>query len=523
MADRTLDDLVRDLADRRRLGEQPPVVLLGAGASAAAGLATMPALYRFTGVAGFDEFVAYLETRNENERYRLLSDFLQTQDPHEVTPGYRALAALCEHAYFDVVLTTNFDPLLDDALATARLRRKDYLLLINGVLRADRLRWLLSSRSPRVKVVKLHGDLFHRFMAWTPAEMDDYLRDIGPSLAPFLATRDFLVVGHSLRDDRIRELVTGAGGAVWFVNLSPAPDALQADHDLRSVVGPGMGFEQVFTALAERLGATREKKRRAVRKTPRKRAGRGTGEGVGAAAALGLKEDLKEGGEGPHQANEIGALRVEDVTFVNRPDPVTAHDTAVTTDDLAAATVGLAFRDDAPAAGTGFLLAEPRVIVTDGYLAGAGFDPERIVLVTGSGRRLTTRALGLATGHPSGPWLLEAPAGLSVRGLRASAEPLAKGEALQFAVAAGERTGLASGEVVTGRLVAIPVDPMGRVPDLVHVRTVLAPGSSGAPAVDDDLAVRGFVAAGSMDPARPDTYVYPAQEWLAEVLAAGPT
>ncbi|HEV2733733.1 MAG TPA: SIR2 family protein [Longimicrobiaceae bacterium] len=514
MADRTLDDLVRDLADRRRLGEQPPVVLLGAGASAAAGLATMPALYEFTGVAGFDEFVAYLETRNENERYRLLSDFLQTQDPHEVTPGYRALAALCEHAYFDVVLTTNFDPLLDDALSTARLRRKDYLLLINGVLRPDRLRWLLSSRSPRVKVVKLHGDLFHRFMAWTPAEMDDYLRDIGPSLAPFLATRDFLVVGHSLRDDRIRELVTGADGAVWFVNLSPAPDALQADHDLRSVVGPGMGFEQVFTALAERLGATREKKRRAVRKTPRKRAGRGTAESVGAAAAPGLDVDL-----GDIVQTVAGPDFV--VEILEKPRSGAAADTAATTDDLAAATVGIAFRDDAPAAGTGFLLAEPRVIVTDGYLAGAGFDPEHIGLVTGSGRRLTTRALGLATGHPSGPWLLEAPAGLSVRGLRASAEPLAKGEALQFAVAAGERTGLASGVVVTGRLVAIPVDPMGRVPDLVHVRAVLAPGSSGAPAVDDELTVRGFVAAGSSDPAHPDTYVHPAQEWLTAVLALG--
>ena len=502
MAERTLDDLVRDLADRRRLGEPPPVVLLGAGASAAAGLATMKALYDFVGVPGFDEFVAYLETRSDNERYRLLSDFLQTQDPHEVTPGYRALAALCEHAYFDVVLTTNFDPLLDDALATARLRRKDYLLLINGVLRPDRLRWLLAARSPRVKVVKLHGDLFHRFMAWTPAEMDAYLGEVGPALAPFLATRDFLVVGHSLRDDRIRELVTGAGGAVWFVNLSPAPDALRADHDLRSVVGPGMGFEQVFTALADHLGATSAGKRRTARQTSRRRVpalqkpGAGL-EGFAAAPPPAFREPSMAAGS------------------------VAPRDTAATTDDLAAATVGIAFTDDGPPAGTGFLLAEPRVIVTDGYLAGAGFDPERIVLVTGSGRRLLTRASRLCAGHPSGPWLLEAPAGLSVRGLRASAEPLTRGEALQFAVAAGERTGLASGTVVSGRLETIPVDPMGRVPDLVHVRTVLAPGSSGAPAVDDDLAVRGFVAAGSNDPAHPHTYVHPAHKWLAEVLSGG--
>ena len=509
MADRTLDELVRDLEGRRRLGEPPPVVLLGAGASAAAGLATMKALYDFIGVPGFPEFVAYLETRSANERYRLLSDFLQTQDPHEVTPGYRALAALCEHAYFDVVLTTNFDPLLDDALATARLRRRDYLLLINGVLRTDRLRWLLASRSPRVKVVKLHGDLFHRFMAWTPAEMDDYLGEIGPALAPVLSTRDFLVVGHSLRDDRIREMVTGAGGAIWFVNLSPAPDALQTDHDLRSVVGDGMGFEQVFTALAERLGATGAK-RRVVLSASRE----------STAPDLTAIFGVDAGLEGKLEALVESAARPELERVAAAPGPGAAAEAAATIDDLAAATVGIAFADDAPPTGTGFLLAEPRVIVTDGYLAGAGgFDPERITLVTSSGLRLTTRASHLGTGHPFSPWVLEAPAGLKARGLRASAEPLKKGEVLQFAVAAGERTGLASGTVLSGRATPIDVSPLGRVTGLVHVRAFLAPGSSGAPAVDDGLAVRGFVAAGSDDEARPDTYVYPAGRWLAKVIA----
>jgi hypothetical protein len=517
MAERTLDDLVRDLEDRRRLGEQPPVVLLGAGASAAAGLATMKALYEFAGVAGFGEFVAFLETRSDNERYRLLSEFLQTQDPHEVTPGYRALAALCGRAYFDVVLTTNFDPLLDDALATAQLRRKDYLLLINGVLRPDRLRWLLSSRSPRVKVVKLHGDLFHRFMAWTPAEMDAYLRDVGPALNTFLATRDFLVVGHSLRDERIAELVAGAGGAIWFVNPSPAPDRLQADHDLRSVVGEGMGFEKLFTTLADRLGAAEAPERRTPRKPAReRRTGRTAAAGFGAAASLDFGAELEGIAVPP-------AAAADPVGTAAAIPPAGPPDSAATTDDLAAATVGIAFGEDAEPSATGFLLAEPRVIVTDGYLAGVrGVDPERITLVTASGRRIATRALGLATRHPSGPWVLAAPPGLSARGLRVGAMPLKKGDTLQIAVAAGERTGLAPATVVSGRPVTLQVDPMGKVPDLVLVCAHLAPGCSGAPAVDGELAVRGFVAAGSTDEAHPDTYLYLAGRWLAGVLATSP-
>jgi hypothetical protein len=82
------------------------------------------------------------------------------------------------------------------------------------VLRPDRLSLLLGTRSPRVKVIKLHGDLFHRFMAWTPDEMDTYLTEIAPQIKPVLQGRDMLIVGHSLRDDRIRELALGTGGAV---------------------------------------------------------------------------------------------------------------------------------------------------------------------------------------------------------------------------------------------------------------------------------------------------------------------
>jgi hypothetical protein len=55
----------------------------------------------------------------------------------------------------------NFDPLLEDALAATRLRRGDYLLLVNGIIRPDRIKPLLMDWESRVKIVKLHRDLFH--------------------------------------------------------------------------------------------------------------------------------------------------------------------------------------------------------------------------------------------------------------------------------------------------------------------------------------------------------------------------
>lgn len=473
MITRTLRDLTRDLADRRRLSEPPPVVLLGAGASAGAGVSTMQSLYRFLGVPGFEQFVAFIETRTDNERYRLLTEFLQTQDPLEVTPGYRALADLCESAYFDVVLTTNFDPLLDDALVTAGMRRRDYLLLINGVIRPDRLRWLLTSRSPRVKVLKLHGDLFHRFMAWTPVEMEQYLDDVQSAIGPFLNTRDFIVVGNSLRDERIRALVSRAGGEIWFITPGAVPPEIAGLKGLRAVAGPELTFEQALPALAEGLGV-----------------------GGGAAVA-------------PARGRAADAPRLD----VPRPD-------TTTTDDLIAATISLASTPDGAAQMTGFLLAEPRVIISDGYSGNtARFDPNAVTVITPAGGRFVTKARAMLK-HPFGPWVLDAPPALQSKGLRLNPAPLAPGDTVHIAVAAGERVGLSTGSAVSAASVDLKVDPVGLVPNLAEIRAAVSPGASGAPVVDAGMQVRGFVVAGSTDPNTPVTYIYPAEHWHAQIGAA---
>ena len=254
MIERTFEDLAQDLTQRRKVSDRPPVVLLGAGASVESGVGAMTDLFDFVGCATFDEFCAYIESRVAAERFRLLAEFLQSRQPAQVTPGYQALAALCAEGYFDLLLTTNLDPLLDDALANARLWRKDYLLLVNGVIRPDALQTLLTAQHPRVKVLKLHGDLFHRFMAWTPGEMDSYLTAVADALKPALYMRDMLVVGQSLRDAQIRELILAAGGSVWYTTPKAVPGVLQDNPNVRAVVGPQASFESLFTELAQAVG-----------------------------------------------------------------------------------------------------------------------------------------------------------------------------------------------------------------------------------------------------------------------------
>lgn len=461
MIERTFEDLVLDLKQRRVVGDRPPIVLLGAGASVESGIGAMTDLFKFLNRANFDEFVTYIQPLTTAERYRYLADFLQTRQPAEVTPGYQALAALCAEAYFDIILTTNLDPLLDDALAAARLWRKDYLLLVNGVIRADRLRFLLTLHSPRVKIIKLHGDLFQRFMAWTPGEMDVFITDVAPQLEPILDGRDVLVVGHSLRDERIRTLVLDAGGSIWYTHPEKVPDFLSEHLLVRSVIGPQSSFEQLFTGLADALGVDRP----------------GTGFRLG-----------------PEQT-------------VQEMEPTGG---AHTVDDLMASVVGLA-RKDLPAASTGFVLSEPRLIVADGFSGSTHLAQDEVVVISADNRRLRSRVLGRATGHPFAPVLIEVPEELKVPGLRLNAGSFEPNLPVHIGVAAGERVGISSGVIVHPDEQDYQVAPIGRVEYLVTIDTVTAEGSAGAPVLDSSFAVRGYIVAGGIS--RPPALMYPAHRW----------
>jgi len=476
MVERTFAELVRDLRQRRTLGERPPVLLLGAGASVDAGIGAMDELYKFFGVADFDSFSKFIATTTPAERYRYLADFLQKRQPAEVTPGYQALATLCAQNAFDLVLTTNMDPLLDDALTAARppLWRKDFLLIVNGVIRSDRLGLLLRGQTPRVKVVKLHGEVLQPFMAWTVEEMNTFLAEIAPSLEPAIAGRDVLVVGHSLRDERIRDLAQTTGGDLWFTHPVKVPDHLAGDAAMRAVVAPEAAFEKFFPALVEAL----------LLQAP-----------APPAAPAAAAPRARPGAAPPIVAKGAGTL-----------------------DDLLASVVAVAGPGGEPSS-TAFLLAEPRVVVCDAFAVRPMIEASQgLELIASDGRRHKARVLRTNAAHPFGPTVLEAPAALEGPGLRVDASPMKAGDIVQVAVAAGEKTGISTGAITAAVETAIEIAPIGRVRHLVSMNAVVRPGSSGAPVVDNTMAVRGFIVAGSSDETNPASLMYPSWRWMDFVL-----
>jgi S1-C subfamily serine protease len=477
MKTRTFNDLITDLRQRRIAGEAPPVLLLGAGASAESGIGAMPDVYRFFGCSDFGEFARIIETYTPDERYRNLYQFLQTRDPSQITPGYSALASLCAAAYFDLVLTTNFDPLMDDALAAAQLWRKDYLLLVNTVIRNDWLARVLPERQPRVKIIKLHGDLFHRAMAWTVKEMDSFLDAINPVLAQAIKGRDVLVVGQSLRDRRIRDLVMNNARTIWYTHPDKVPDHLKGDNRVRAVIDRNCKFESLFSLLAQRL----------------------------------------EVAVAPRQAAVSRAASPQSVPHAPAPG---AH----TMDDLMASVVAIEGPGGIKMC-TGFVLAEPRVIVTDGYpiaslYPAGGNEPTVLTVVTADGKKYHDAIVHRDPSHPFGVVLIEAFENVKkFPGLRLSTTRPKAGTPVHIGVAAGERVGVSSGHIQDAREHEIDVRPVGRVPHLIAIDSQVAAGSSGAPVVDADLSVRGYIVAGGD---RPPAFMYPSYRWAARLRAIQP-
>ena len=250
---------------------------------------------------------------------------------------------------------------------------------------------------------------------------------------------------------------------MWFTHPEKTPAFLARKKNVRSVVGANCTFEQIFVALAREL-------------------------------------------------SPVGADGVDRVALAPTRDSATVS----TLDDLMASVVGVARAPDEAPFMTGFVLAEPRVIVTDGLDANAGrLDPDSVSLVSYGGRRLTTRVARRAGTHVFGPVLLDAPDDLKVPGLRIDAGPVGQGMEVHIAVAAGDRVGVSSGLVEDPRPHAVEIVGLGVVDDLVSVDAVTAPGGSGAPVVDGSLAVRGFVVAGGVE--RPPAIAYAAEAWAAAV------
>jgi NAD-dependent SIR2 family protein deacetylase len=128
-------DLARKMRAKRESGAHPYVLVLGAGVSVSSGTSLNRAVVeRVVGEYNLTAFDGYLDQCSNDERFAILRDLVEGASPSK---GYRCLAELIDKRYFNVILSTNFDPLLEDAVAEVPMRRRDYITLVHGVMEPE--------------------------------------------------------------------------------------------------------------------------------------------------------------------------------------------------------------------------------------------------------------------------------------------------------------------------------------------------------------------------------------------------
>ncbi len=241
---------------RRESGEPPYLLILGSGPSVTLGSNSMKRVVKaVAGSHDLQRFYEILDGLSLLERFTILKKHFAEAG---ISSGFRQLAELVRKGFFDVIFTTNLDPFLEDALTDGKMGAPDFEVLVCGE-QNGRFAEILESMQPRVKIVKLHGDLLSRSFAFTPSEISLFGSESERVLRRYLY-RDLIIVGHGPRDYDINRTIEREGGSIWYVNQNPPStedmiyQAMRGRGTPSNVISGEFGlFDRFFEALYAEL------------------------------------------------------------------------------------------------------------------------------------------------------------------------------------------------------------------------------------------------------------------------------
>jgi len=255
------ETLARRLAQAKKLNWHRTLIL-GAGASRAAGLPNFGELCKKliekfniphdgnSAIASVKQYYA----ESGNDPVLDIPAVLPTAKP---TIGYLHLAQLLEKEVFDLVLSTNWDPLVELALADMAPAHRCQVLIRKQV--DDSIITGYLQRPPAANLlIKLHGDISAQlFLAITEEEITHLDENMERELGTWMRGQ-VVIVGHSLGDPDIAGLLEnrgGPGGGVTYVTRGQ-PDTDTTDVLARigigkdqRITGESGGFDNFFSDL----------------------------------------------------------------------------------------------------------------------------------------------------------------------------------------------------------------------------------------------------------------------------------
>jgi len=247
---------------RKEQGDEKLVLMLGAGASLSSGVPSTNTIMTELLAANDNDNTGGDVAQRFDQLWKRTPDatrrgFLTPYLERGATPsvGYQKLSELIKAGYFDVILSFNFDQLLDRSLQKAGV---EYARVIRGETIESRMQQLVAAKTPRCKLVKPHGSLnsVDNYL-FDSAEMLRYPEPI-EALVREVTSRDIVICGYAFKDTCVLRAFADRGGSVFCVNPSGAPSALSVvlkdrlseDNEIRT------DFDTFFTALHQELLAT---------------------------------------------------------------------------------------------------------------------------------------------------------------------------------------------------------------------------------------------------------------------------
>jgi outer membrane protein assembly factor BamB len=234
---------------RRKAGDQPYTVLLGSS------LSLTPDVRQ--AVCGSDDWEAFWTTiqgLSAAERRALMARPFAGLN---LAPGYRCLAELAQAGYFNIILTANIDDVLDDALRT--LPASECQILCHGQTSAQETAVAISRPAPRVKAIKLRGDINAYKLPLTPEGQFEFHEAL-EEVVEQLLSQDTILVGDIPYDADVQRCIRQREGALWVVVPEP-PNAGSFLYRAKwarprgeVISGPEAEFASFFSALARELG-----------------------------------------------------------------------------------------------------------------------------------------------------------------------------------------------------------------------------------------------------------------------------
>ncbi|MFC1878609.1 SIR2 family protein [Chloroflexota bacterium] len=264
-----LTDLARQMLERRRQEFAKPFILfLGQACASAAGVPSnldiAHLLFSNPDLAAqyldeiddpnddqlMEAYTEFIREMTAGQRYRMLLSFY---DSVPVPAFYQDLALLIKAGFFEHILTTNIDTLLEQALNSVGMwQGKDYHVLSLG--RSEELPGRsrsTSSETPLV-VIKLHGDLAQQQVAITPDEISDALEPQRAFVKGEISG-DMVMVGYNFESEPLISWLSYVPGELWWVNQEPPDDDrmenIEESRTMRYISGEPARPQAFFTQL----------------------------------------------------------------------------------------------------------------------------------------------------------------------------------------------------------------------------------------------------------------------------------